>query len=95
MADNESHVTDAFGPEAVSRLQGALVRVAPGRQVDLRTLLGAWDRHVDKIEGDLDLPDSDRSVWGAHDLLAALSLRTFIEQGIGELDREVYFVYRE
>jgi hypothetical protein len=34
------------------------------------------------MERELDLPDSDRSVWGAHDLIAADSLRDFIARGL-------------
>jgi hypothetical protein len=34
------------------------------------------------MERELELPDSDRSVWGAHDLIAADSLRDFIARGL-------------
>ncbi|MFD6987168.1 hypothetical protein ACFWAX_41990, partial [Streptomyces sp. NPDC059956] len=35
------------------------------------------------------LPSSDRSVWGAHDLIAALTLRDLIQDGMGALDVEL------
>jgi hypothetical protein len=85
MSNSDSYMTDSLGPDEIAQLESVTVLVAPDKRSDLRTLVGAWERHVDKIERDLDLPDSDRSVWGVHDLVAALSLRGFVQQGVDAL----------
>lgn len=70
----------------VSRLRQISVRVSASREIDLCDLVTGWYQHVRKMESDLPLSDSDRTVWGAYDLLAALSLRDFVARGLGELD---------
>jgi hypothetical protein len=63
------------------------VQVSSQRMLDLANLLQAWKGHVEKIEGDLSLPESDRSLWGAHDFIAALYIRDFLQVGISGLKR--------
>ncbi|MFE2723840.1 hypothetical protein [Kitasatospora sp. NPDC059327] len=62
------------------------VHLSGQRSTTLPHLLASWKTHVEKLEADLSLPSSDRSVWGAHDLIAALVLRDFIQDGMGALD---------
>lgn len=69
------------GAEA-DQLERIAVSVAPARSLGLVTLLLGWYEHVARMERELDLPDSDRSAWGAHDLIAADSLRDFIARGL-------------
>jgi hypothetical protein len=66
----------------VGQLERTAVSVSPARSVGLVALLIAWYQHVVRIESEMGLPDSDRSVWGAHDLIAADSLRDFIARGL-------------
>jgi hypothetical protein len=70
----------------LSTVRATLVEMGPDRQIDVPSVLEAWRRHVEKMESDLSLPDSDRTVWGAHDLLAALSLRNFVWRALDALD---------
>lgn len=85
MPSSDPLVTDLLDHEESAQLSSITVPVAHGRSIDLRTLLGAWERHVRKIEDDLDRPDSDRTVWGAYDLVAALRLRSLIRDGLRAL----------
>lgn len=71
-----------LGVAEAAHLERTAVSVAPTRSLDLVTLLLGWYEHVARMERELELPDSDRSVWGAHDLIAADSLRDFIAHGL-------------
>ncbi|MEU6402207.1 hypothetical protein [Streptomyces sp. NPDC046985] len=71
-----------LGVAEADQLDRTVVSVAPGRSLGLVALLLGWYEHVTRMEKELDLPDSDRSVWGAHDLIAADSLRDFIARGL-------------
>jgi hypothetical protein len=71
--------------QEVEDLRNVTVAVADQRSLDLANLLQAWKAHVEKLESDLSLPDADRSVWGAHDFIAALYLRDFVEAGIPDI----------
>ncbi|MGW5645253.1 hypothetical protein ACWEV3_32335 [Saccharopolyspora sp. NPDC003752] len=66
----------------LSRLERISVPVAPGRALGLVALLGSWRNHVLRIEAELELPDSGRTVWGVYDLIAALALRSFVARGV-------------
>ena len=68
--------------EEALRLEGVTVSVSAGRTLGMVTLLEGWHAHVRRIEKELDSPDSDRTVWGIYDLIAAYSLRSFIARGI-------------
>jgi hypothetical protein len=87
MTDNiDSLLVHYLSAAEISTLRSAVVEVGPGRQLDIPALLEAWRLHVEKMDADLSLPDSDRTVWGAHDLLAALSLRNFVWRAVAALD---------
>lgn len=65
-----------------SRLSSITVQVSPAKSICLVRLLEAWRLHVTRLEEELNLSDSVRTVWGVFDLVAALSLRSFIAQGM-------------
>jgi len=71
-----------LGVAEVDQLDRTVVSVTLARSLGLVALLLGWYEHVTRMEKELDLPDSDRSVWGAHDLIAADSLRDFIARGL-------------
>ncbi|MDR2983840.1 MAG: hypothetical protein LBV34_03275 [Nocardiopsaceae bacterium] len=77
----------ALSPEEVGELRMVRVQLSSQRMLDLANPLQAWKGHVEKIEGDLSLPESDRSLWGAHDFIAALYIRDFLQVGISGLKR--------
>jgi hypothetical protein len=83
--DSNDWLTENFSAEEVDRLRNVAVDVAVERSIDLADLLCGWVGHVEKIENDLSLPSLDRSVWGAHDLIAAYAIREFLQTGLGEL----------
>jgi hypothetical protein len=58
-------------------------------------LLGAWQAHVIKLEDDIPLPSSERLAWGAYDLIAALTLRDFVEVGMSSLQASIGRRFRE
>lgn len=71
-----------LGVVEADQLERFVVSVTPTRSLGLVTMLLGWYEHVARMERELGLPDSDRSVWGAHDLIAADSLRDFIARGL-------------
>ncbi|GAA0364305.1 hypothetical protein GCM10010319_47690 [Streptomyces blastmyceticus] len=71
-----------LGAAEADQLERTAVSVSPARSLGLVTLLLGWYEHVARMERELNLPDSDRSAWGAHDLIAADSLRDFIARGL-------------
>ncbi|MEU0254732.1 hypothetical protein ABZ299_19965 [Streptomyces sp. NPDC006184] len=70
----------------IRRLEGVSVRVAPERALGLVELLESWRNQVLRIEAEVGLPDSDRTVWGVYDLIAALALRSFVFRGMKNID---------
>jgi hypothetical protein len=80
---------DRLSAEDISRLQEVDVHASEQHSFNLANLVRGWKRHVDKIENDLPLPSSDRTVWGAHDVVAAVSLRSFLQEGLADLDPEI------
>ncbi|WHM36620.1 hypothetical protein [Streptomyces sp. BPTC-684] len=81
-----SWISGRLHPDDLRALEGVIVHLSGQRSITLPQLLASWKHHVEKLEADLSLPSSDRSVWGAHDLVAALVLRDFIQDGLGALD---------
>lgn len=87
MSDSvDSLLSLALTAGELSALRAVVVEVGPDRQIDISSALESWRLHVEKMVGDLDLPDTDRAVWGAHDLLAALSMRNFVQRGLDMMD---------
>lgn len=81
----------------VDRFSSAAIQQANSiRQDDDPTvveLAAGWFQHVEKLRVDLPLGDDDRTVWGAHDLVATAALRSRLEAAKakvhGELGREI------
>ena len=84
---NDLHqwLSETFAANEIGLLRDMIVQVADQRYLDMANLLQAWKAHVEKLEGDLDLPNTDRSVWGAHDFIAALYMRDFLQSGLADL----------
>lgn len=87
--ESDAWLAENFSAEDVCSLRDVVVDLAVERSIDLADLLCAWKGHVEKIERDLPLPSSDRSVWGAHDLVATVGLRSFLQEGITHLDLDI------
>jgi hypothetical protein len=87
--ESDAWLADNFSDEDVRCHCGVVIDLAVEYSIDLADLLCAWKGHVEKIESDLLLPGSDRSVWGAHDLVAAVSLRSFLQEGLADLEPEI------
>ncbi|MFE2698485.1 hypothetical protein ACFXKI_54825 [Streptomyces mirabilis] len=83
---NLSWISERLSIDDLDELERVTVQISSQRNITLTHLLASWKAHVEKLESDLSLPSSDRSVWGAHDLIAALIIRDSIQDGIGALD---------
>ena len=77
---------EVFGPGEVVQLRAVMVRIAPEAISSLYDLLLGWREHVNKLISDLSRDVNDHSVWGAHDLVAALVIRDHVEEGSKFLD---------
>jgi hypothetical protein len=66
----------------VDQLEAISIPVSEQQSLGMSTLLKGWHIHVSRIESELELPDSDRTVWVAHDLIAALAIRSVIQRGL-------------
>jgi hypothetical protein len=66
------------------------VMVAPEREMSMAELLAGWAAHVDRLRREATADtDGDAGPWGAHDLLAALSLRDSIASGSRSFDETI------
>ncbi|MFV2111357.1 hypothetical protein ACFHW0_03320 [Micromonospora sp. LOL_025] len=72
----------------IVRLNETVVFASPDRGIGLVDLVEAWREHLSKLEADLLAPSDDRSIWGAHDYVAALVIRDLIAQGVARLGRD-------
>jgi hypothetical protein len=73
----------------VARLNETVVPLSPDRSLGLADAVRAWWEHVSKVETDLTAGPADRSVWGAHDLVAALVIRDLVAEGLSRLGPEM------
>lgn len=71
----------------IRRLEDVSVRISPGRKLTVLDLLKAWHGHVLRLEAEVGLPDSGRTVWGVWDFIAALAIRSCLSRGIKKLTR--------
>ncbi|MEV4239055.1 hypothetical protein AB0J47_28190 [Nocardia sp. NPDC049737] len=55
------------------------------RSFTVLELVAAWAAHVEKIDKDRAKPTSDPKVWGAYDLLAAMSMRSSLEKSMSQM----------
>ena len=65
-------------------LNELMVKLPHGRSLSIADLLNGWRQHVHRLETEASQPPADTD-WGAHDLIAALTLRDFISGGTDEL----------
>lgn len=56
---------------------------------DLIWLVGGWYQHVGKLRADLPFGDDDRTVWGAFDLVAAVTLRSRLETQLSRVEEDL------
>ncbi|MGC5033949.1 hypothetical protein [Micromonospora sp. DT229] len=63
-----------------------VVPVSPNISLGAMDLLRAWWEHLSKFTADLSVPPGDRSIWGAHDYIAALILRDRLAAAISRVD---------
>jgi len=77
-------------PEGLFRvLEGIERPVTPSQAMSLATMLRAWSRHVHRFHGGLhSTPIRDAVIWGADDYLAALTMRSRIEDTRGRVPTE-------
>ncbi|MFF2624830.1 hypothetical protein ACFVUN_03545 [Kitasatospora griseola] len=83
---NQPWIHEYLPPDDLRTLDGVVVHLSGQRSITLPHLLDSWKDHVGKLEADLSLTSSNRSAWGAYDLVAALVLRDFIHEKLGTLD---------
>jgi len=69
-----------------ARLDEASVALTPSRSIGVAGAVIAWREHIAKIDVDLDAAPDDRSVWGAHDLVAAVIMRDIVAETAGLAD---------
>lgn len=86
--DNATWPMGEISEETAARLRNVRVQVSEEDFLDTVDLLMAWRAHVDKLRRDMDYPSSDRSVWGAYDLVAAYFIRDFLASAISILNIE-------
>jgi len=82
-------LTSELTRDEVDALTTTTVDVSASRSLSLIDLLTAWSRHVEKIDSDRGRSFDDRSVWVAHDFVAALAIRDFVEEGRDSLDATI------
>jgi hypothetical protein len=78
-------VDEGDGP----RLDAVTVALSPSRSIGLADAVVAWREHVAKIDRDLTASADDRSVWGAHDFVAALVMRDVVAEGTAMVDPDL------
>ncbi|WP_146605647.1 hypothetical protein [Micromonospora craterilacus] len=83
--DTAKWLRERLSEADILRLNETVVSASPGRGIGLVDLVGAWREHLSKLESDLLAPLDDRSIWGAHDYVAALVIRDLIAQGFAQL----------
>ena len=83
--DWSSWLSDAFDQGQLAALRDVRVELGPTKSSSLGELMYAWKLHIDKLIGDTLRFSGDRSLWGAHDYVAALVIRDSIETGLGLL----------
>src|SRR5580692_11172894 len=75
-------VDEVAEPEALFReLKGILKPVTSTHSLSLATMLRGWSRHVRRFVGGVhSTPINDAVIWGADDYIAALTIRSMIEE---------------
>ncbi|MFV2013691.1 MULTISPECIES: hypothetical protein [unclassified Micromonospora] len=87
--DTAKWLRERLSEADIAQLNETVVSASPGRDIGLVDLVGAWREHLSKLEADLLAPSDDRSIWGAHDYVAALVIRDLIAQGVALLSLDL------
>jgi len=74
-------MSDMTGRTILARVS---VQLGHGRVKTLAELVDGWVQHVDRLHGERHSATEHPHVWGAHDYLAALHLRTMVASGLGQ-----------
>ncbi|MGB3438435.1 MAG: hypothetical protein WBA97_06735 [Actinophytocola sp.] len=85
-------MSDVLDCGQLAALSEARVDLSMTRTSSLGELIYAWKLHITKLVGDMLRSSEDRTLWGAHDYVAALVLRDSIEAGmdlLGVEDRKI------
>lgn len=80
----ERWLAGSLSATEVALLRTSYVTIG-SRSCDLATLMFSWHNSVRKIGSDVHLSDSDQQAWGVYDLIAALTDRDRIEDGLGRI----------
>ncbi|WIX89987.1 hypothetical protein [Amycolatopsis sp. DG1A-15b] len=83
--DPAQRIRDAFSDAEREELDRCRHRINDEKSIGVLELLVSWALHVRKIDEDRAKPVTDRHVWGAHDLLAAVSVRSFLARCLERL----------
>lgn len=83
--DLAQRIKAVFSEAEREELDGYRYRINDEKSIGTLDLLVSWALHVQKIDEDRAKPATDRHVWGAHDLIAAVSLRSFLARCLDRL----------
>ena len=75
-------IADSLSDDHLDQLEATMVPLGYGRTRSVADLVVGWAAQVNKLHADSDLrPGEDRDSWNAHDSVAALIIRGFVERG--------------
>jgi hypothetical protein len=78
-----------FAEDERAELERCRYPVTPQRSLSVIELATAWALHVSKIGADRTASPDAPATWGPHDLVAALYIRDFLAECIGQLPAEL------
>lgn len=85
MNSERSDVVRHFTSDELEVLDSCRYNYADGRSTGVVDLIVAWMLHVDKIDADRSAALDDPKTWGPYDLIAAMTMRKFVERCIEQL----------
>lgn len=89
MSETPSPIEADLDAHELEQVQQTNVPLSEWRSRNPIELIEAWRAHVDKIDTDRTLSTDDHSAWVAHDLVAALSMRDFVDDARHALPPEL------
>ncbi|QBI53992.1 hypothetical protein EKD16_11035 [Streptomonospora litoralis] len=89
LSDISDRIENTMTPEELSRLESAKTHLSDRQSLNLKDLVIGWASHVVELRKHTETGSGDLPYWGAHDLVAAVSLRTFTETAYTEIDDEL------
>jgi hypothetical protein len=83
-------IAESLSDDHLDQLEATMVPLGYGRTRSVADLVVGWAAHVNKLHAESDLrPGEDRDSWNAHDYVAALIIRGFVERGLDLLGDEL------